>query len=48
LAFYRYEHDKIFILRIIYSRRDYIKILFPELKDDDPLENGGNQQGDSP
>ena len=47
LIFYRYKNDKIFIIRIIYSRRDYIKILFPELKNDEPLEQDENQQGDS-
>ena len=33
LAFYRYEEKTIFVDRILYGRRDYIKILFPELND---------------
>ena len=31
LAFYRVEGNKVFIDRIIYGRRDYIKILFSDL-----------------
>ena len=31
LAFYRVEGDKVFIDRIMYGRRDYVKILFGEL-----------------
>ena len=31
LAFYRHENKAVFVDRIIYGRRDYIKILFPEL-----------------
>ena len=31
LIFYRYENDNVFIVRIIYARRDYLKILFSEL-----------------
>ena len=36
LVFYRTEADSVFIDRVIYGRRDYIKILFDEV-----LENGG-------
>jgi addiction module RelE/StbE family toxin len=32
MIFYRYENKTIFIDRIIYAKRDYIKILFPEYK----------------
>jgi len=35
LAFYRYENKIIYVDRVIYGRRDYVKILFPELKDDE-------------
>jgi plasmid stabilization system protein ParE len=35
LSFYRVEGDGVFVDRVIYGRRDYTKILFPEL----PLEN---------
>jgi len=35
LAFYRYEEKTVFVDRILYGRRDYIKILFPEIEDDD-------------
>jgi addiction module RelE/StbE family toxin len=31
LAFYRYEDKTVFIDRILYGGRDYVKILFPEL-----------------
>jgi plasmid stabilization system protein ParE len=32
LAFYRYENKTVFVDRVIYGRRDYIKILFPEME----------------
>lgn len=32
LAFYRYDNEKIFIDRIIYSKRNYMKILFPDVE----------------
>jgi addiction module RelE/StbE family toxin len=38
LIFYRYENKTIFIDRIIYARRDYIKILFPEYKEENFLD----------
>lgn len=31
LIFYRYEDETVFVLRILYSRRDYIHILFGDL-----------------
>ena len=31
LAFYRYQDETIFVDRILYGRRDYVKILFPEI-----------------
>ena len=30
LAFYRYEDMTVYVDRILYGRRDYIRILFPE------------------
>ncbi|MDR1469149.1 MAG: type II toxin-antitoxin system RelE/ParE family toxin [Spirochaetaceae bacterium] len=33
LIFYRYENETVFVDRVIYAKRDYIKILFPEYKD---------------
>jgi plasmid stabilization system protein ParE len=30
LAFYRYENKTIYVDRILYGKRDYLKILFPE------------------
>ncbi|MDR1893958.1 MAG: type II toxin-antitoxin system RelE/ParE family toxin [Spirochaetales bacterium] len=36
LAFYRYEDKTVFVDRILYGRRDYVKILFPELAKDNP------------
>jgi len=32
LAFYRYKDKTVFVDRILYGRRDYVKILFPETK----------------
>jgi plasmid stabilization system protein ParE len=34
LAFYRFENNTIFVDRIIYGGRDYVKILFPEIAED--------------
>ena len=31
LVFYRYENKTVFVDRVLYGRRDYIRILFPEL-----------------
>ena len=30
LAFYRYKDAIVYVDRILYGRRDYVKILFPE------------------
>jgi len=30
LAFYRYKDETVYVDRILYGRRDYVKILFPE------------------
>ncbi|GBU26810.1 hypothetical protein R84B8_00324 [Treponema sp. R8-4-B8] len=30
LAFYRYEDKTVYVDRILYGRRDYVKILFPD------------------
>jgi len=35
LAFYRTDGNDVFIVRIMYGRRDYISILFDELPQDD-------------
>ena len=34
-AFYRYEKDKVYIVRVLYGRRDYMRILFGEVPDDE-------------
>lgn len=34
LVFYRVEKDIVFVDRILYGRRDYIKILFPDVLDE--------------
>jgi addiction module RelE/StbE family toxin len=39
LIFYRYENGAVFVIRIIYARRDYIKILFPELNNIEGFNN---------
>ncbi|MDR3312581.1 MAG: type II toxin-antitoxin system RelE/ParE family toxin [Spirochaetaceae bacterium] len=31
LAFYRHENKTVFVDRILYGKRDYVKILFPEM-----------------
>lgn len=33
LAFYFYKGEDIFVSRIIYGKRDYIRILFPEMRE---------------
>jgi plasmid stabilization system protein ParE len=30
LAFYRHERDDVYVIRVLYGKRDYIKILFGE------------------
>jgi len=34
LAFYRFENKTVYVDRVLYGRRDYVKILFPELSED--------------
>jgi plasmid stabilization system protein ParE len=38
IAFYRNEAKTLFVDRILYGRRDYVKILFPELAKDEPAD----------
>ncbi|MEG1942324.1 MAG: type II toxin-antitoxin system RelE/ParE family toxin [Angelakisella sp.] len=33
LAFYRYEDEIIFVDRILYGKRDYLKVLFTEIQE---------------
>ncbi|AEG59273.1 type II toxin-antitoxin system RelE/ParE family toxin [Desulforamulus ruminis] len=35
LVFYRYEGDSVYVVRVLYGRRDYIKILFGEPQADE-------------
>jgi len=35
LVFYRFTDKTVFVDRVLYGRRDYLKILFPELPPDD-------------
>ena len=35
LIFYRYQDKKIFVDRILYGKRDYVKVLFPEIAEKD-------------
>ena len=35
LIFYRFEGGTVFVLRILYGRRDYMRILFGDLPDDE-------------
>ena len=39
LVFYRYEDKTIFVDRILYGKRDYVKILFPECSQDDSFDS---------
>jgi len=39
LAFYRYEDKTVYIDRILYGRRDYVKILFPEIANSEEAES---------
>ncbi len=34
LIFYRYEEGVVFVSRIVYGRRDYLRILFGDLQED--------------
>jgi len=34
-VFYRVENDDIFIIRILYNRRDFLKILFGDITDEE-------------
>jgi len=38
LAFYRYEDKIVYVDRILYGRRDYIRILFPEFTEPENIE----------
>jgi addiction module RelE/StbE family toxin len=38
LAFYRFEENEVFVDRVIYGRRDYIRILYPELSSEKSFE----------
>ena len=35
LVFYRQEGDSVYVVRVLYGRRDYMKILFGELREDE-------------
>jgi len=35
MAFYRYENKTVYIDRVLYGRRDYVSILFPEFNKSD-------------
>ncbi|MDR1630768.1 MAG: type II toxin-antitoxin system RelE/ParE family toxin [Oscillospiraceae bacterium] len=34
-AFYHYEDETVYVVRVLYGRRDYMKILFGELPDEE-------------
>ena len=34
-AFYRYKQDKVYIERVLYGRRDFMRILFEEVPDEE-------------
>ncbi|MBO4583549.1 MAG: type II toxin-antitoxin system RelE/ParE family toxin [Clostridia bacterium] len=34
IAFYRYEHDVVYVVRVLYGRRDYMRMLFGEVPDE--------------
>jgi len=35
LVFYRHEAENVYIVRVLYGRRDYMKILFGDISEDD-------------
>lgn len=35
IAFYRYDQNKVFIIRVLYGRRDYMKLLFGDFSNKD-------------
>ena len=35
LIFYRYEYEIVFISRILYGKRDYMRVLFSDLSEDE-------------
>ena len=35
IAFYRIDGNDVFVIRVLYGRRDYVKILFSELSQDE-------------
>jgi len=41
IVFYRHEGKTVFVDRVLYGKRDYAGILFPELPQDDPSDDGG-------
>ena len=36
LSFYRHEGDSVYVVRVLYGKRDYLKILFGELTEQEP------------
>ena len=36
LSFYRHEGDAVYIVRVLYAKRDYLKVLFGNLAEQDP------------
>jgi len=44
LAFYRYKDATVYVDRILYGRRDYVKILFPEFVNHDDEEQITKEQ----
>jgi plasmid stabilization system protein ParE len=46
IAFYRCEGKTVFIDRVLYSKRDYMKILFPELAKNNPVNGGEKNRND--
>jgi len=36
VAFYRYENEIVYVIRVLYGRRDFMKVLFGETPDIEP------------
>ena len=38
LSFYRHEGDAVYVVRVLYGKRDYLKILFGEFTEQEPID----------
>ena len=43
VAFYRFEWNEVYVARAINTRQDYMRILFPWLRNNSPNDDGNNE-----